>query len=104
MADEEDDETYKKRLAAEIATYYSKNHKKKKVDIYSKAPLFELKKVISVRSLMIYIQVLIIPFCATALWLLLPIENYPTFCLVVAIYQFFSLLTWLTFFDLTLPG
>lgn len=92
-----------KRMTEDIPVYYKK-HKKKKVDVYSKAPLFELKKLISVRSLMIYLQLLVIPFIAVALWLLLPIHSYPLFCLVVAIYQFFCFLSWLTFFDLILPG
>ena len=103
--DKEEDQDRQKyrKLTEEIAIYYKKR-KKKKVDVYSKAPLFELKKIISVRSLMIYIQLLVIPFIAVALWLLLPIRDYPTFCLVVSIYEFFSFLAWLTFFDLILPG
>lgn len=93
----------KEKLSQDIALYYKKD-KRKKADIYSNAPLFELKKIISVRSLMIYVQLLIVPFVATALWLLLPIDDYPTFCVVVGIYQLFSFLAWLTFFDLVLPG
>ena len=86
-----------------MAVYYKKNNKKK-VDIYSERPLLRLSKLISVRSVVIFTQILLIPLMVTGLWLLIPLHSYVTFYVSVGVYQYFSFLVWSSVFDLTLPG
>ncbi|EFA82508.1 hypothetical protein PPL_04196 [Heterostelium album PN500] len=61
-------------------------------------------KIISVRSLIVYANFLLIPTTICLLWLLLPIDTYTRYSGTSMVYFVFMFFTWISFYDLNLPG
>jgi hypothetical protein len=58
----------------------------------------------SKRSLIIYIQFLVVPFVITFGWIMIPDLDFWSWAVICGLYYLYSFLTWQVFFDLLLPG
>ncbi|KYQ96808.1 hypothetical protein DLAC_04111 [Tieghemostelium lacteum] len=61
-------------------------------------------KLFSIRSFIVYSNFLAIPIVLTLLWLLLPIASYFQYSAVSMTYYIVMFFTWISFYDLNLPG
>ncbi|KAN0004131.1 hypothetical protein ACTFIZ_010277 [Dictyostelium cf. discoideum] len=61
-------------------------------------------KIFSIRSFIVYTNFLIIPIVLCLLWLLLPVRTYLAFSGTSMVYYIVMFFTWISFYDLNLPG
>ncbi|KAN0022787.1 hypothetical protein ACTFIU_005524 [Dictyostelium citrinum] len=61
-------------------------------------------KLFSIRSFIVYTNFLVIPIVLCLLWLLLPVRTYIAFSGTSMVYYIVMFFTWISFYDLNLPG
>ncbi|EGC28575.1 hypothetical protein DICPUDRAFT_51779 [Dictyostelium purpureum] len=61
-------------------------------------------KLFSLRSFIVYANFLFLPVALCCLWLLLPVKSYVAFSGTSMVYYVVMFFTWISFYDLNLPG